>query len=87
MSMADAEKFEQFLKGNSALLSELRLITDRDKYLAKCSEVGRQNGFNFTAEDYRQWKTLGKNSTGFNGGSPSSYSDIIPAGALDTTEW
>lgn len=87
MSVAEAEKFEQFLKDSSALLSELKLIADRDKYLEKCSEVGRRNGFNFTAEDYRQWKTLGKNSTAFNGGSPSSYSDIIPAGAPDTTEW
>lgn len=87
MSVADAERFEQFLKDNSALLSELKLITDRDKYLVKCSEVGRQNGFNFTAEDYRQWKTLGKNSTAFHEGYPSSYSDIIPAGAPDTTEW
>lgn len=86
MSRSEAKRFEEFIRTNSELKAELSVIADKDAYLARCVHLGKIHGYEFTADDYHLWKTIGDGNTG-QPGTPSTYSDIVPRGATDTTPW
>lgn len=86
MSRSEAKRFEEFVKTNSELKAELMVIADKEAYLERCAHLGKIHGYQFSADDYLLWKTIGDGDTGQTG-APSRYSDMVPRGATDSTPW